>query len=210
MTRKNDPYKQTINVYAELGDTYLRDIAHAAPQEIGQFARLIRKQGRVLDVGCAGGRDSAFFVNRRFRVIGIDLVDKFLRFARKKVPGATFKRMDVRRLRFRPNTFDAIWANAVLLHLHKKDVRQVLKKFFVILRLNGKLHLRVKQGRGQQYGQTREPLVQGKRRLFTYFQLKELVKYVTQAGFQILRSKIYPDNLGRQDVRWVSIWAEKH
>jgi 2-polyprenyl-3-methyl-5-hydroxy-6-metoxy-1,4-benzoquinol methylase len=49
-----------------------------------EYMRRLKSGGTVLDVGCAGGRDSKKLVGRGFKVIGIDLVDSFLKIARKK------------------------------------------------------------------------------------------------------------------------------
>lgn len=205
--RPIDPYRHTIHVYRQLGAAYVRDTLRAVPQEIQGFIRLVPAGGTILDVGCAGGRDTKHFVRAGLKAIGIDLVEEFLRIAKRRVPAARFFRMDVRRMRFPAGSFDAIWANAVLLHLRTPDIRLVLKKFRTLLRPGGKLHLRMKRGAGRGY--TRERLVAQHQRLFTYVGQRELERLVRRAGFRILRSRIYADRLGRRDVRWVGIWAEK-
>jgi SAM-dependent methyltransferase len=202
-----DPYEQTIQVYRKLGTKYIRDTLRAVPQEIQGFIRMIPARGKILDVGCAGGRDAKYFVRAQLQVIGIDVVDEFLAAAKKNVPKATFINMDVRRLRFPNETFDAIWANAILLHLRKLDIRAVIKKFHALLRPTGKLHIRMKRGAGRGY--TREQLVSKQRRLFTYIGQEELETLVRRSGFRIIRSRLYKDQLGRSDVQWVGIWAEK-
>ena len=81
-------YKKTIEAYVKLGEKYLGHGKTA--REFPEFIKLLPKGGRVLDVGCAGGRDSKRFTQKGFKVIGIDLVDLFLKIARKNVPKAKF------------------------------------------------------------------------------------------------------------------------
>ncbi len=207
MKLKQDKYKKTIELYEELGEKYLKDIEKATPKEIYSFMKLLSKGALVLDIGCAGGRDSKVFIQKDFNVVGIDLVDSFLKEARKYVPEAKFIKMDLLKLKFPQNHFDAIWANAVLLHTKKEDMPKALKGFYKVLKPKGKLHIRVKRGKGTEYKDER--LSGGKKRLFTYFLKDELEEFVKSAGFKIISSRIFPDDLDRKDIKWVGIWAEK-
>jgi len=207
MKSRGNKYKKTIELYKKLGEKYIKDIKKFTPKEFPGFVKLLSKGNRVLDVGCAGGRDSKKFIRKGFKVIGVDLVDSFLKEARKTVPEAKFIKMDVCKLKFPKNYFDAIWANAILLHIKKKDIPKALKGFFKILKPGGKLHIRVKKGTGRGY--KKEKLSGGKKRLFTYFLKDELEKSVEKTNFKIISSKIFPDDLGRKEIKWISIWAEK-
>ena len=207
METPKDVYKRTIRIYKKLGKRYTEAIKDARVKEFPEFVSLLPKGGRVLDVGCAAGRDSKRFVQKGFRVIGIDLVDSFLKDARENVPQAKFIKMDLLNLKFPQNYFDAIWANAVLLHIMKKDVPKALKEFYKILKPRGKLHIRVKRGRGIKY--RKEELSSGEKRLFVCFSKDELERFVEEAGFKIIISRIFPDELRRKDVKWISLWAEK-
>lgn len=200
-------YQQTIEVYKELGRRYLKGIDDVVPEELPEFIGLLNPGSRVLDVGCAGGRDSKFFVEAGHKVLGIDVVDSFLREARKRVPGAMFKRMDVLQLDFPDNTFDAIWAQAVLLHFSKIDLPKILKKFYRILKPGGLLHVRLKRGQGTHL--VAEKLVEGKERLFTFYYKNEVETALKDAKFKVIASRIYPDALSRDKVKWVSVWGRK-
>ena len=207
MEKREDKYKKTIDVYKKLGSKYVKDIARLTPPEFYDFVKILPKGGRVLEVGCSGGRESKKFIQRRFKTIGIDLVTSFLKEAKREAPKAKFIKMDMRKLKFKANYFDAVWANAVLLHLKKKDVVRALKGFYKVLKKGGKLHIRVKKGKGKTY--KKDKLSSGEKRLFTYFAKEELERFVKKAGFKIIISRIFPDNAGRKDIKWVSLWAEK-
>lgn len=206
MPPSND-YKNTIKVYNQLGKKYIADTKKVIPVEREDFSRLIIKKGLVLDVGCAGGRDTAFFIKKGFKVVGIDMTDVFLQEAKKYIRAAKFIKMDVRKLKFSKNYFDAIWAHAVLLHIKKIDIPTVLTKFYSILKPGGMVRIRVKRGKGEVV--VKEKLSQGKERMFTFFFKKELEKFVKQAGFKIVRSELIEDELKRKDVKWITLWARK-
>ena len=207
MKPKENIYQKTIELYERLGKKYVEDIASADIRELPDFIEALPKGGRVLDVGCAGGRDSKKFVEAGLEVIGIDLVDVFLEEARKNVPQAKFIKMDLLGLEFPDNHFDGIWANAVLLHLKKEDVPRALKGFNRVLKHKGKLYIGVKRGSGEKYKEER--LSGGEKRFFSYFLKNEMEKFVRDAGFRIISSKIFPDTLGRKDLKWIGILAEK-
>jgi len=207
MKNNEDKYKKTIEVYKKLGKKYIKDIEGLTPPEFYDFIKLLPRGGRILEVGCSGGRESRRFVQKGFKTIGIDLVDSFLKEAKKDIPKAKFIKMDMCKLKFPANYFDAIWANAVLLHLKKKDVVRTLKGFHRTLKKGGKLHIRVKKGKGKTY--KKDKLSSGKKRLFTYFLKEELEKFVKRTGFKIIISRVFPDDAGRKDVKWISLWAEK-
>lgn len=198
---------KTIEIYEKFGKKYVKDIEGLTPVEFSDFVKLLPPKGRVLDVGCAGGRDSKKFFQKGFEVIGIDLATSFLKEARRNAPKVKFIKMDIKRLKFPKDYFDAIWASAVLLHLSKKDVPKTLKGFYRVLRFGGKLHIRVKEGKGSGY--KKDKLSSGEKRFFTYFLKDELEGLVKKAGFEIILSRVFPDESGRKDVKWVSIWAEK-
>lgn len=175
--------------------------------ELPEFIKLLKLNSRVLDVGCAGGRDSQHFIKAGHKVIGIDIVDIFLKEAKKRVPGATFKKMDLMKLDFPNNYFDAIWAHAVLLHFSKKDLPKILKSFNQILKSGGILHVRLKRGYGEHF--VKEKLTENKKRLFTYYKKKEVESALRDAKFKIVASRLFPDELKRQDVKWISVWGRK-
>ena len=63
---------------------------------------------RILDVGCGPGRHAYEFARRGFIVHGIDISQTFVDLATRDAPdGATFERMDARRLTF-DHEFDAV------------------------------------------------------------------------------------------------------
>ncbi|MDB5237938.1 MAG: hypothetical protein JWM46_208 [Candidatus Kaiserbacteria bacterium] len=195
-------------MYDALGAAYLSDIEKALPPEIGAFVRSLPAHSSILDVGCAGGRDTEQFLKYGLRPIGIDLSAVFLAEAKRRLPSVPFYKMDVQKMDFPDGTFGAIWAQAVLLHINREQVPYVLKEFYRVLRQDGKLHIQVKEGEG--YQELSDDLAASGeiKRGFTLFGQSELEELVRIAGFVLISSEIVPDTLGR-DIQWIRIWARK-
>jgi len=207
MNSENKQNKKIIEVYNQLGKKYIDGLKVGTPHEIYDFMKLVPKGGRILEVGCAGGRDCKVFAKNGFKVVGIDLVDMFIKEARKAVPKAKFYKMDLLNLKFPKNYFDAIWMNAVLVHVNKKDVSKALKNLQKVLKPDGKIHIREKRGKGIKV--IKDRMSQGKTRRFSFYKEDELSKFAEKAGFKIVSVKIFNDTLGRPDLKWVGIWAKK-
>jgi len=114
---KKFSYKKTIDVYNKLGEKYLSDSLNIKLPIRESFQKILPKKAHILDLGCGGGRDAQIFIRNGFRVTGIDASSVLINLAKVKVPNAVFKKMDALKLNFPSNSFDAIWAQAILLHL---------------------------------------------------------------------------------------------
>lgn len=198
--------KNTLGTYQKAGLKYLKSIAKAYPKDIEMFARMLPKSGFVLDVGCAGGRDSKIFIKTGKRVLGIDVIDQFLEVARRSVAKAIFKKIDVRNIPFKPLTFDGIWCSAMLHHQKRIEIKAIVKSFFRLLKKGGLVYIREKYGRGSVIKY--DDLVGGTRRII-YFTTKQMESNLRSAGFRIISSEIQKDSLGRSELRWVRIIAVK-
>lgn len=153
-------------------DAFARAVTGNAPAE----------RFRILDAGCGPGRDSKWFRERGFQVIGVDLSAGMLAEARRRVPEVEFRQADLRYLDFPDGHFDGVWCCASLLHLPRHDVPAVLASFRRLLD-HGYLFIAVKAGQGEEIEErTYGP---GSPRHFTYFTRHELELYVERAGFEV-------------------------
>lgn len=85
-----------------MGGAYLRySFTKGTVQEVEALVELLglRPGERVLDVGCGPGRHAHELARRGFEVVGVDISETFVELARRGAPpGATFERIDARRL----------------------------------------------------------------------------------------------------------------
>jgi ubiquinone/menaquinone biosynthesis C-methylase UbiE len=204
---KKSIYKINTEVYNKLGKKYLNDSKKITPPERLAFSKLFKKGIHILDVGCGGGRDAKFFIAKGFKVTGIDPSSVLIKLARKEAPKAVFQCVDMLKMKFPKETFNGIWAQAVLLHLKRSDIPRALRKLYTILKKDGVIHIRVKRGKGEAY--VKEKLSGWNKRFYTYFSKTEMENFVKKAGFKIINSKVYPDEHKRSDVSWIGIWARK-
>ena len=58
----NKQYKKTIDLYKKLGKKYIDDTYKIKVRELPEFIKKLPGNSLVLDVGCAGGRDSKKFI----------------------------------------------------------------------------------------------------------------------------------------------------
>lgn len=207
MARK-DLLLETIAVYDQLGPKYVDQIAHVRLPQLQEFIDMLPNGARVLDVGCAGGRDSAILRDAGFEVIGIDLSEIFLELARERVPGVEFQLMDARELKFGHDTFDGIWVNAVLLNLDRSEIPGVLHGLAKTMKPGGICVVGVKEGEGEKF--IGEAFVENMKRRETYFGKLEMEELLRSAGFEITRSYISGDELGRSTTRWLHIFVRKY
>ncbi len=145
--------------------------------EYSIFADVVH-QGRVLDLGCGTGRDSFFLSSHGYEYVGGDYSHSMLSHARVGAPGLMFVQMDMRNLCFPPNTFDAFWACASLLHIPKDQVLCVLKRLRDILKPVSNGFISLKEGTGEGADNTG--------RHFSYYQTSEFKSLLGAAGFVLL------------------------
>lgn len=92
-------------------------------------ASLAPPPGQVLDLGCGSGEPIArFFIERGYRVTGVDAVDEMLAMGRTRFPAMTWLRADMRGLDLRER-FDIVVAWDSFFHLPRTDQRAMFDTF---------------------------------------------------------------------------------
>ncbi|MEK7568551.1 MAG: class I SAM-dependent methyltransferase [Patescibacteria group bacterium] len=172
------------------------------------FCSLLPKGSLVLDVGCGGGVKSKYFIEKGMTVVGADLSENMISIAKREVPQARFATLDARDIDTLPETFDGIFAQAVLLHIPKKEIVPLIKKFKEKIKEGGYLYVAVKEQRADKseeeikdmddYGYPYELF-------FSYFTQGELEQYFSDAGFEVVSSTVTPS--GR--IKWIQIVGRK-
>jgi len=100
-------------------------------------------KGIVLDAGCGSGYGTFFLAkNSNIKaIVGVDISSQAINFARKyfKANNLHFWQMDVRKLKFKDNYFDAIISFDVLEHLSETDQEKFIHELRRVLKPEGTL-----------------------------------------------------------------------
>lgn len=176
-----------------------------------KFLKYLKPGDSVLDVGCAGGVKSKYLTENGMKVLGIDVSEKMIEIARQYSPAAEFQVLDMRKIGALSKKFKAVFAQASILHLPKKEASGVVKQFAEILEPSGICYISVKEKRPN--GVDEEEIVETDygydyQRLFSYYSADDLRQYLTDAGF-ILR-EVWTIAAGKSGKTiWLQVIGEK-
>ena len=170
--------------------------------ELNRFISLIPREGKVLDLGCGGGRDVQYFADFKLEAVGIDASIKLIDEAKKRVNG-NFEVMDMRNLTFKDEEFNGVWAQDAISYVTKEDVINVLKHISRILKKEGVFFISVRKG-SDEILILHEKL--GKNEVMVgFYEINELEALLREAGFEIMNTYIQDGN----DFTWINVFAKK-
>ncbi len=196
---------KTIKTYNEIAEEYAKKIEPLASFDyLKKFTNLVKK-GWILDCGCAAGRDSYILKNNGLKVTGIDLSEKLLNIARKKHPNIEFIKADIRKVPFKNNSFDGIWASAVIHHLNYKDMIKAIKEFKRVLKPGGILFLSTKYGTKKI--NKKDKLSINKKREFFLLTKKDLITLIKKTKLKIIDIKKEKEKL--RNIFWLVAFLQK-
>lgn len=146
-TSSND----TLAFYRENAETYAARDRKPPADRLGAFIARLAPGAAVLDLGCGGGQDSQHLIEAGLEVTPCDGSQELAHAAEqrigRKVEVVTFQRIEW------DQRFDAIWAEASLLHVPRAELPDVLVRVLRSLRPGGLLQASFKAG--QQEGHDR-------------------------------------------------------
>ena len=177
-----DYFDYTVN--ADMSDHYER------------FLKYLQENSYILDVGCGSGRDSKYFISQGYKVKAIDGSKELCKLASEYL-NETVDNIKFNEIKY-TNMFDAIWANASLLHVDKYEIDSVIERLKKALKENGIFYATFKYGNserekdGRYYNDQNEDTI---RELFKDFDIKELW----------VSDDVIP---GKED-RWINIIVKK-
>lgn len=156
MNSLNNYMDTTLRFYEDHVDEYVRNTSKMEDTEwLEKFSSRLPAGGRILDVGCAAGRDCAWFAKKGFNCFGIDLSPSMVDRARLAVPGVNFSVMNILDLDFPDGSFDGIWCSCVLIHISKADVPRALGEMHRVLAPKGSIFFWLRRALGKGLKRTR-------------------------------------------------------
>ncbi|MEZ7891523.1 MAG: class I SAM-dependent methyltransferase [Candidatus Wallbacteria bacterium] len=158
-----------------------------------------QKSFNVLDLGCGSGRDSYYLAGLGFKVFSIDKSEKLLGLAKNAVNYDSdlfvkFLCADFLALPFKSNFFDAVLAQASLLHLPKNKLRGAFMEVKRSIKPGGFFYFSLKRGAGESFDD--------KGRFFSYYTDEEVITALSDTGFSVI-SRSDSKSLDNRDITWL-------
>lgn len=162
------------------------------------FASYLKLNAKILDLGCGSGRDSLYFSSRGFDVYSMDNVEEFVENAENiGLPHPIL--LDVREMSYK-DEFDGIYACASLLHLNNSELEDAFYNCHKALKKDGVMYASFKYGK-----------FEGVRDGRYYIDVDEtlLSSIIKNLNFDVLKTIISTDSIGRDDTTWINIFLKK-
>lgn len=177
------PTDRTLAAYQDGVDAYVA----GSPAGVAEPVALLLDQvvanvphGEVLELGSGPGREAQYLEHRGLRVHRSDATPAFVERLRQAGHQARF--LDIR-CDDLGGPFDAVLANAVLLHLDRKDLDRALRACHAATRPGGVFGLTLKEGDGEAWSDAKLPQA----RWFVYWREPALRHALSDAGWTVVR-----------------------
>ena len=195
MEHYND--RSTAKSYHEVftKESMSEDLKRRALERFTMFSSSIKKEGQVLDAGCGTGRFVKYFIQKGFKVTGIDNSKPMIEIASRENPNVIFKKMDMRHLEFPPKSFDGIWNVATLVHFNEFEVEMVLREFKRVLKRDGALYIATRTDETDK--SILEESLEGGKITFNYYSPNTLKMLLFSTGFEVMTMNVEPDDYSR-------------
>lgn len=185
MAKMKDYYQENAKEY--IGKTMNADVSDL----YSKFEKYLRPGSKILDLGFGSGRDSLYFLSKGYEVYSLDPCQAFIEHGKEiGLPHVLQSRAEDLDLN---DAFDAIWANASLLHVASDKLKDVFLRCAKALKENGIMYCSFKYGdfEGERDG-----------RYYVDLTDEAIGKY-TRDVFKIKEAFATSDSLGRDDA-WIN------
>jgi len=197
------------STYNKIADDWFKDHKEDNWWRAGtdKFISLLPKGATVLDVGCGAGMKSKYLLDKGLKATGMDFSEKMIGIAKREYSDIDFFVGDVYELSSYKNKFDAVFAQAVLLHVPKDKVLKVLEQLRNKLKPGGLLYLAVKEVKAD--GKEEKVLKESDygyeyERFFSFFTLPEIKDYIGKLELKLVWENITTS--GR--TNWIQVIAQ--
>lgn len=188
-----DYYEMNASAYAD--STMGIDMAELREH----LTKHLKPNARILDAGCGSGRDSLAFKEAGYSITAFDGSVALARIAStllsQPVPAIRFEELDIR------GSFNAVWANASLLHLEDAALEITLKKLLNCLTKDGLLFASFKLGS--------QCNVDDLGRFFNNMSALRFHDLISRAGGTLVSATVFEDKRGRAQPWLITLSKQK-
>jgi len=107
---------------------------------------------RVLDLGCGDGRDSIYFARKGMTVEAFDFSESGIESLKNKNPSIKAHIGDIRKLPFKKNSFDAVYAHLSLHYFSDSETEKIFSRMHAMLKKGGLLFVKCKSTNDPLFG----------------------------------------------------------
>jgi SAM-dependent methyltransferase len=199
----------TVRAYDDHADAYadgVQDVPPAVETAIDQLVALVPAGSRVLEIGSGGGRDARALEAAGLQVRRTDVSRSFAERLREQgYPADVLDPLtdDLDDPAAPGTPYDAVWADASLVHVARDELGTVLHRLAEATRPDGLLFASFKEGDGEGWsihGHVPAP------RFFTYWQERDLRRTVEAAGWSVRHVGRSP---GLRGPEWLLVMASR-
>jgi len=166
--------------------------------------RTFKKGSRILELGCGSGRDAAFLREHQLDITALDGSESMIQRAQEHHPEISFLHHVLPEpLPFEDRWFEGACAIAVLMHLDRNSLCQVLKELHRVLKHNAPFLCSVPLAREDINPQGMDQ----KGRFFLVLSQEEWQDHLEDAGFSLSGTQHTKDGLDRNAIQWLNISA---
>ncbi len=187
----------TINYYEKNAENFVDGTLNVDFTDIrNRFLSLLPDEGFILDLGCGAGRDTKAFLGKGYKVDAVDGSEKLCEIASKNT-GITVRKMLFSELN-ENEKYDGIWACSSILHLSKKELKNVFRKMLRAVRNGGYIYTSFKYGKFEGYRNER---------YFTDFTELSFRDFISDlSGIVIIEEWVSSDaRPGRGKEKWLNL-----
>ncbi len=195
----NDAFdRRTLDYYSDDAKRYLASRPDNVSRHLHKFLERLEPGARILELGCGAGRDSEAMIAAGYDVDPTDGVAEIAAIAgerlQRKVRVLRFDELDT------SNEYDAVWANASLHHIPRRQLPTILHAICRALKPGGFHFANFKRGTSD----SRD----AKNRHYSHLTLPTLRElYISSAAWKIVSSAKYEGGGGYEGSNspWVAI-----
>ena len=170
--------------------------------DIEEFAARLGAGARVLEIGSGGGRDALLMEQLGLSARRTDITPAFVALLREQGHDAVLVDPLVDDLPSPDGPYDAVWANASLLHVARADLPRVPARLAEVTRPGGLLRISLKEGDGE--GWSTHGAI-GSPRHFTYWRAPDIARVATESGWTEVGVRY--GLVGKRDETWLELTA---
>jgi 2-polyprenyl-3-methyl-5-hydroxy-6-metoxy-1,4-benzoquinol methylase len=185
-----DEEKVTIDSYNAKAESWSK--SHSTLKHLDNELEIFNSllpEGRILEIGCAGGKDAKLLSSKGYEYLGTDVSENFVNIARRDNPNLQFLTKNILELgdEFPKDSFDGFWASAVLLHIPKKKIDNVLLVLHKLLKPGGIGFISIKAGKGESMIEDVSDDGNKYKRLWSFYSKKEFQDTLSKNSFEVVK-----------------------